>query len=130
MKIAFPVKENNGLASLIEEHFGMAKNFLFVDMETREFFLKENQKLLPASTKCKTGVFEDTDQVDAVITKCLGDGSRRNLASANIRVYQALKDTVLENLDLMEKDELKLFHIFDICQDKKNKKAGGCGHHH
>jgi hypothetical protein len=30
----------------------------------------------------------------------------------------------------MEKNELKLFHMFDICQAKKNKKEGGCGHHH
>ncbi len=32
-------------------------------------------------------------------------------------------------IELIEKDELKLYHIFDYCQTKKNKKEGGCGHH-
>lgn len=130
MKIAFPVKENNGLASLLDAHFGVAKNFLIVDMETREFELKENQKLLEGESKCKTGVFGKEDKIDAVVTKCMGDGSQRNLASSEIKVFQAQEDTILGNLALLEKDELKLFHIFDFCQTKKNKKEGGCGHHH
>ncbi|MBU1343429.1 MAG: dinitrogenase iron-molybdenum cofactor [Proteobacteria bacterium] len=130
MKVAFPVKENNGLESVIDEHFGVAQFFLVVDTETREFELKENQKLLSDASKCKTSVLGKDGQIDAVITNCMGDGSQRSLASSNIKVYQALKKTVLENLELLEKDELKLFHMFDFCQIKKNKKEGGCGHHH
>jgi len=130
MKIAFPVKENKGLESIIDEHFGVAQNFLIVDLETREFKLRENQKLSAESSKCKTGVFEKKDQVDAVVTMCMGDGAQRNLMSSQIKVYQAREKTIRENLELFEKDELKLFHIFDFCQIKKNKKEGGCGHHH
>ena len=130
MKIAFPVKENNGLESIIDEHFGVAQNFLIVDLETRGFELKENQKLSTEGSKCKTEMFEKKDLVDAVVTKCMGDGSQRSLLSSNIKIYQAQKNTILENLELLEKDELKLFHMFDFCQIKKNKKEGGCGHHH
>lgn len=129
MKIAFPVKENNGLESIIDDHFGVAEHFLIVDLETRELELKENQKLLDKGTTCKTGVFKKKSGIDAVVTRCMGDGSQRSLMSSNIKVYQAQKDTVLENLELFEKNELKLFHIFDFCQTKKNKKEGGCGHH-
>ena len=130
MKIAFPVKENKGLESMIDDHFGVAENFLIVDLDTREVELKGNQKLSGEGSTCKTGLFKEEDKVDAVVTKCMGDGSQRSLASSNIKVYQALKDTILENLELLEKDGLKLFHIFDFCQTKKNKKEGGCGHHH
>lgn len=130
MKVAFPVKENNGLESVIDDHFGVAAHFLIVDMETREFELKENQKLTTEGSKCKTGVLGNEDQIYAVITKCMGDGSRKSLVSSNIKVFQAQKDTILENLELLEKNELKLFHIFDICRTQKNKKEGGCGHHH
>ncbi|MBT6341482.1 MAG: dinitrogenase iron-molybdenum cofactor [Desulfobacula sp.] len=128
MKIAFPVKENNGLESIIDEHFGVAENFLIVDLETRKFELKENQKLSTEASKCKTGVFNKKDRVDAVVTRCMGDGSQRNLMSSNIKVYQARKNTILENLELFENDKLNLFHMFDFCQIKKNKKEGGCGH--
>ena len=130
MKVAFPVKENNGLESIIDDHFGVAPNFLIVDLETRQLALKENRKLSAEGSKCKTGVFKKKDQVDAVITRCMGDGSQRSLMSSDIKIYQAQKNTILENLELFEKDELKLFHIFDFCQTKKNKKEGGCGHHH
>jgi predicted Fe-Mo cluster-binding NifX family protein len=130
MKVAFPVKENNGLESIIDEHFGVARTFLIVDLKTRKFEPKGNQKLSAEGSKCKTGVFKKKDKVDAVVTRCMGDGSQRSLTSSNIKIFQAQKETILENLELLEKDELKRFHIFDFCQTKKNKKQGGCGHHH
>ena len=130
MRIAFPVKENKGLESVMDDHFGTAGYFLIVDTQTRSIEFMENQKLSGEETKCKTTVLGKDPGVDAVITNCLGDGSRRSLTSSNIKVFQAKKQTVLENLELMEKNELKLFHMFDICQAKKNKKEGGCGHHH
>ncbi len=129
MRIAFPVKENKGFDSLLDEHFGVAKTFLIVDSQTRQIEVKANQKLASGESSCKTGVFAKDDLVNAVVTKCMGDGSQRNLNAAGIKVYQALKDTISGNLELLEKDELKLFHIFDFCQNKKNKKEGGCGHH-
>lgn len=130
MKVAFPVMEDKGLESRVSEHFGVAERFMVVDLETRACELFDNQKLKADSVPCKTGVFEKTAGVDAVITKCLGDGSQRSLNDSAIRVYAARKETIAENLDLLEKGELKLFHMFDLCQGKKNKKQGGCGHHH
>lgn len=130
MKIAFPVKEKKGLESIMDDHFGMAGYFLIVDSGTRNFEIIENQKTSGEDSKCKTTVLGKNSGVEAVITHCLGDGSRRSLSSSNIKVFQAKKPTVLENLELLEKDELKLFHMFDLCQGKKNKKEGGCGHHH
>ncbi len=129
MKIAFPVEEDNGLDSMINDHFGVAKTFLIVDMETKDYVIKGNKKVSGGESSCKTGIFSKKDQVNAVVTKCMGDGSQRNLAKLNIKVFQAIKDSVSENIELIEKDELKMFHIFDFCQTKKNKKEGGCGHH-
>jgi predicted Fe-Mo cluster-binding NifX family protein len=129
MKIAFPVTEDRGLDSLVGEHFGAAKEFMIVDLETKKSEIVVNQKLVEGNSSCKTGVFDKKTIVDTVVTKCIGDGSLRGLTTANISVYAAKKDTISENLELMEKGELKLFHIFDLCQGKKNKKEGGCGHH-
>ena len=129
MKIAFPVKENIGLESIIDEHFCVAENFLIVDSKTRNFELMANQKIAKGSS-CKTGVFKKNVQVDAVVTRCMGDGSKKLLTSSNIMVYQAQKESIRDNLELLENNKLKLFHIFDHCQTKKNKKEGGCGHHH
>ena len=128
MKVAFPVTEDKGLDSLINDHFGVAKHFMVVDLATKECAMVENRKLAKAG--CKTGVFAKDECVDAVVTKCIGDGGQRGLHGADIKVYAAQKDTVAENLELLEKGDLKLFHMFDLCQGKKNKKEGGCGHHH
>ena len=130
MKIAFPVTENKGLDSLINEHFGVAKKFMIVDLDTKEMEVVDNQKHLEGKASCKTGVFAKDTTVDAVVTKCIGDGSLRGLNTANIKVYAAQKESIADNLALLEKEELKLFHIFDLCQGKKNKKEGGCGHDH
>ena len=127
MKIALAIKEDKGINSVVDEHFGSARHFLIADTETGKLECVGNQKLC-GEGGCKAGFFGETHKVDAVITHCMGDGSKRNLTSANIKVYQALKETVQENLELLEKDELKLFHIFDHCRTKKNKKEGGCGH--
>lgn len=129
MKIAFPLMEDKGLDSLVNDHFGVAKAFMIVDTETRGYEVLPNPKAADGSS-CKTGFISKEAGVSAVVTKCIGDGSQRGLHSADIKVYAAQADTVAENLDLMEKGELKLFHIFDLCQGKKNKKEGGCGHHH
>ena len=130
MRIAFPVKENKGLDSILDDHFGVAQNFLIVDTKTQQCELMGNQKLQAEHTSCKTGLFKKKDQISAVVTKCMGDGSQKNLNKIDIKVYQAVKDTISENLALLENNELKLFHMFDFCQTKKNKKEGGCGHHH
>ena len=129
MKIAFPVTENKGLDSLINERFGVAKKFMIVDVDTKTMEVVDNQKQIEGSS-CKTGIFAKDINVDAVITHCIGDGSLRNLNNANIKVYAAQQASIADNLTLLEKEELKLFHIFDLCQGKKNKKEGGCGHHH
>jgi predicted Fe-Mo cluster-binding NifX family protein len=129
MKIAFPVKDNNGLDSLIDDHFGRSETFLIVDTDTKDYEVRENKKMTEGTSSCKDGLFSKQDKIDAVITNCMGDGSQRNLHKQDIKVFQAEKKSVLENLELFEKEELKLFHIFDFCQAKKNKKEGGCGHH-
>jgi predicted Fe-Mo cluster-binding NifX family protein len=130
MKIAFPITRDNGLDSLISDRFGVAEKFMILDLETQKGEVVVNQKQIEGNTSCKTGVFDKQTIVDAVITNCIGDGSLRTLTTANIRVYAAQGPSIAENLELMKKGELKLFHIFDLCQGKKNKKEGGCGHHH
>jgi predicted Fe-Mo cluster-binding NifX family protein len=129
MKIAFPVAENKGLESQIDDHFGKTKEFMIVDLDTRDIQVVPNKKA-EGGSGCKTGFLDKDAGVNAVVTKCIGDGSQRGLHDLGIKVYAAGADTIGANLDLFEKEELKLFHIFDLCQGKKNKKEGGCGHHH
>lgn len=74
MKIAFPVIEDKGLDSLVNDHFGVAELFLVVDLETGEIKTRTNQKIENPNAGCKTGIFDKAESVDAVVTKCIGDG--------------------------------------------------------
>ncbi|MCP4022133.1 MAG: dinitrogenase iron-molybdenum cofactor [Desulfobacteraceae bacterium] len=130
MKIAIPIETDNGLDSKVFKYFGMAKEFLVVDLENKTFETTKNQKLADKTASCKAGKFEKGLTINAVITRCIGDGSLRDMHSSGIKVFQAQKETVMGNLELLEKGDLKLFHMFDICQGHKNKKEHGCGHHH
>lgn len=131
MKIAFPIKTDNGLESEIYDHFGTAEQFIIVDSESRTFEIAENQKCSDEKSPCKSHQFAKELTIDAVVTHCIGQGSLRNLNASTITVYQAQEGSLLDNLALMEQGKLKLFHMFDICREQKNKKEHkSCGHHH
>ncbi|MCA1784825.1 MAG: dinitrogenase iron-molybdenum cofactor, partial [Desulfobacteraceae bacterium] len=74
MKVAFPVTEDKGLDSLVNDHFGVAELFMVVDLETKKIHVRKNQKIANPDAGCKTGVLNKDEDVDAVITKCIGDG--------------------------------------------------------
>ena len=130
MNIAFPIDADDGLNSKISANFGSVREYLVVNLETKAFENTKNQKYAAESATCKSGKFDPALPIDAVITKCIGNGSLRDMNTSGIKVYQAQKDLVIDNLKLLEKGALKLFHIFDVCQGHKNKKDHGCGHHH
>ncbi len=88
MKLAFPVKNDNGLESEIYEHFGKAPEFIIVDSKTKKFSAIQNKRVSEGKTSCKASIITNDIEIDAVITTCIGDGSLRNLSSQNIKVYQ------------------------------------------
>ena len=130
MKIAFPIKKNNGLNSDISDHFGISKEFMIVDSISKDFQIMENQKLGEEKAACKSHQLSGESKIDIVITRCIGNGSLRNLNAAEITVLQAVEGTIGDNLERYNKGELKLFHLFDVCREERNKKEHkGCGHH-
>ena len=130
MIVAFPIESENGLKSKIDEHFGVAPFFLIVDSDSKKIEVLQNKKFSDKHASCKSDRFAGDMNIEAVITKCIGNGSLRNLNKQNIKVFQAQSNLVEENLKLLVNGKLNLFHMFDICQGKKNKKEHkDCGHH-
>ncbi len=58
MKIAFPVTEDKGLDSLVNDHFGTAELFLVVNLETGDIQARTNRKIDNPDAGCKTGIFD------------------------------------------------------------------------
>ena len=130
MNIVFPIASENGLESLIDERFGGAPLFLIVDSASMSTQVVENKKFNDRSASCKSDRFDTDLIIDAVVTKCIGSGSLKNLTKQGVKVFQAQSETVGRNLELFLKDALKLFHMFDICQGQKHKKESKDCHHH
>ncbi|THB73659.1 MAG: dinitrogenase iron-molybdenum cofactor [Desulfobacteraceae bacterium] len=130
MIVAVPIDKNQGLESAIYDHFGMAKEFLVINTASNTITTIPNNKRDDPSSHCKASRFTKTHNVDTIITSCIGNGQLRNLTSANIKVFKANPGTVSANLEQLKKDELKPFHMLDICRGERHKKDGGCGHHH
>ena len=101
MKICFPVVENQGLDSRIHGRFGTAGTFLVVDSETRQVEEVANHDPL-------SGPVQNLKewQVDAVVAGNIGGRTLARLAHSGLKMLQACKPTVVENLDVMAQSGL------------------------
>jgi predicted Fe-Mo cluster-binding NifX family protein len=101
MKICFPVDENKGLESRIHGRFGTAGLFLLVDSETRQIEEMGHHDPLNGPLWNFGGW-----HVDAIVAGNIGARTLAELSRAGLKVYQARKATVAENLEVMAKSEL------------------------
>ena len=100
MKICFPVEKDEGLASIVFDHFGSAPFFLVFDTETETYIKIENQGRDHLSGSCTPVTDLDGYPVDAIIAMGIGAGSLIGLSKAGFRIYQAQGNTIKENLTL------------------------------
>lgn len=100
MKICFPVRKDEGLASIIFDHFGSAPFFLIFDTETEACIKIENKGKDHFSGSCTPVTDLDGHPVDVIIAMGIGAGSLIGLSKAGFRVYQAQGSTIKENLTL------------------------------
>ncbi|MDA8326790.1 MAG: NifB/NifX family molybdenum-iron cluster-binding protein [Nitrospiraceae bacterium] len=123
MKLCFPVATDEGLDSMVYEHFGSAPAFLVVDAETKEKKTITNNELHHAHGKCSPLKAMGGAQVDAVVVGGIGAGALSWLNTAGIEVYKAFGATVRENLTLFEVHRLPRLDPSHTCAGH-----GGCAH--
>jgi len=126
MRIAFPTKENKGLASAVYSHFGSAPVFVVVDAENGELEILDNQDLGHEHGNCQPLTALGGTSVDAVVVGGIGGGALKNLANAGVKTYRAVEGTVSENLSLIKTDKLPLFAMDQTCQGHQG--IGDCVH--
>jgi len=113
IKIAVPIKEKNGLKSLVDEKFGRAPFFLFltVDREQKriiETYIRENPyKDAKIRAGKLTSQFLVKEEIDYVIAKEIGEISFSFLKSNSIEVLITDTDTVEEAVLKYLNNELK-----------------------
>ncbi|PJA02068.1 hypothetical protein COX73_02725 [bacterium (Candidatus Gribaldobacteria) CG_4_10_14_0_2_um_filter_36_18] len=112
MKIVIPINEKCSLNDKIALHFGRANNFLIYDTETESFEIFPNPEV--AGGKEFPPDFLYRQGVKAVIVFSLGAMAYKKFKNYNIKMYKAVEDTVLKNLQKVEGNELKELKNKDI----------------
>ena len=112
MKIAIPINEKGSLNDKIALHFGRANNFLIYDTETESFEIFPNPEVVGGKEFPPDFLYRQG--VKAVIVFSLGEMAYKKFKNYNIKMYKAVEDTVLKNLQKVEGNELKELKNKDI----------------
>ncbi len=126
MKICFPVLENKDMNSMVYNHFGSAPAFVIVNTETDSVSTISNSDQHHEHGACNPVMAMNGEQVDAVVVGGIGAGALNKLNQKGIRVFQAQKATIRENVGLLNAGFLQQFTTQHTCSGHGS--GGGCSH--
>jgi predicted Fe-Mo cluster-binding NifX family protein len=125
MKVCFAVHEDQGIESIVYNHFGSAPAFIVVDTELQKAVTVNNRDLHHEHGACSPIKAIGGQDIEAVVVGGIGAGAIRGLNAAGIKVYGSVKETVKDNLDLLIENKLPELSMFNACSGHQ---GGGCGH--
>lgn len=128
MKIAFPVLKNNGIDSIVHNHFGSAPHFIFVDLDTDTVEVFENPDQDHEHGACNPMTALGGRKVDGVVVGGIGGGALKKLNNDGITVYRAVEGTVKDNASLIKAGNLPVFEPSQTCGHHHGVQIGGCAH--
>ena len=106
MNVCIPIVKDEGLASRISPHFGMAPCFLFVDSETRSFRAMANERAGQRGNGREVADRLLAEHVDAVVVAGIGPGAMSHLERFGARLYGASTRSVADVLEELSKGTL------------------------
>lgn len=131
MKVCFPVKEFQGMESVLFGHLGSTPSFAIFDEETGEVNHLKNVAKKHEKGECGPLLTFNGDMPDIVVVSALGGGLLRKLMAAGVRVYKAEAETVEENLKLFSTSGLQAITTPAPCAEHHgHQKAHQHGHSH
>ena len=125
MKVCFPVQKDNGIDSMVYNHFGSAPAFIIADTDGDGTDTVGNRDAHHEHGACNPIMALGGNRVDAVVVGGIGAGALRKLNADGIRVYRSLDVTVKGNLNLLQENRLPELTMDHTCGGHQ----GGCAHH-
>jgi predicted Fe-Mo cluster-binding NifX family protein len=123
MKVCFPVHKDEGVNSMVYDHFGSAPEFIVVNTELQSTITVGNKDLDHVHGACNPVMAVGGHKIDAVVVGGIGAGALMKLNADGIKVYKSVKETVKDNLDLLKDDRLPELTIHYTCSGHQ-----GCCH--
>jgi predicted Fe-Mo cluster-binding NifX family protein len=107
MKVAI-TSLGTDLHALVDPHFGRAKNFIILDLDTMEYKSISNGSMEAAhGAGIQSGQLMSSEDVSVVITGQVGPNAYQTLTAGKIKVYQSANITVEQAIESFKKGELK-----------------------
>jgi predicted Fe-Mo cluster-binding NifX family protein len=126
MKLCFPVKEDEGLDSIVHNHFGSAPLFVVYDMDSRNVASVRNRDQHHAHGACNPMKALDNQNVDAIVVGGIGAGALTRLNQMGIQVHRSQAATVRDNIELFQSQSLPVLTVQGCCGG--HSRDGGCAH--
>ncbi len=114
-RLCFPVTKDDGLESVVYEHFGSAPMFIVVDSENKKIESLTNMDLHHQHGQCNPMKALGNNKVDVVVVGGIGGGALKGLQAQGIKVFKAQAGTVRENIELFKSGSLTEMSFDHTC---------------
>jgi predicted Fe-Mo cluster-binding NifX family protein len=118
------VQINQGLESVVYNHFGSAPAFVIVDTEQNQVSSVDNKNAHHVHGACNPIMALGGNAIDAVVVGGIGPGAIMKLNAMGVKVYRAGAVTVSENIALLNENRLQELSMEDSCRQHGDQ----CGH--
>ncbi len=126
MRICIPVDEDNGVKSVVSEHFGSAPFFMIVDTESKTCKTLPNTNRHHGHGMCAPLQSLQDEQLDAVAVQNIGAGAIGKLQSAGIQALQCNELTVEATLAALQNGLLSPMSPGETCAHHRHEHGQGC----
>ena len=126
MKICFPVQDNNGIESVVYNHFGSAPLFVVFDTDTKSVASINNRDKHHSHGACNPMKALDDQKVDAMVVGGIGAGALTKLNQMGITVHRSQGATIRENLAMFQAKSLPVMTVQACCGGHSEDR--GCAH--
>jgi predicted Fe-Mo cluster-binding NifX family protein len=126
MKICFPVQTDEGLESIVYNHFGSAPTFVVVDTKAKEVHTVDNGNLHHDHGSCSPIQALGGESVDVLVVGGIGGGALMKLNAMGVKVFEAGARTIKDNVMLLAEGKLNEMSLEFSC--KAHGGGGDCSH--
>ena len=128
MKVCFAVQKDDGVESVVYDHFGSAPAFIVVDTDAADAATTVNNRdLNHVHGACNPIQAIGGLKPDAVVVGGIGAGAINRLNAEGVKVYRSAAETVKQNLALLKEKKLPELSIQHACGGHTHGQ-GGCAH--
>jgi predicted Fe-Mo cluster-binding NifX family protein len=126
MKVCFPVQKDEGLDSVVYNHFGSAPMFVVVDTDSNNIEKIHNRDRYHSHGACNPMKALDNQKVDAIVVGGIGAGALTRINQMGISVHRSQAKTIRDNVAMFSSKTLPALTLQECCGGHSDD--GECAH--